>query len=355
MARLINGGCKTRVYLVKLGGFDTHNNQVINGDTSYGNHAALLYHFSNAIKAFMDDLASSGKDEEVVLFSFSEFGRRPYSNGSVGTDHGTAGPMFVVGTPVQPGVIGIAPDLVNTTNNGNLLTQYDYRQIFTTLLSDWMGACDTTISDTLFGDFLDQKLPLISDEYNVNVELPIELSWFRGWNDNDTHFLEWATATEINTDFFEVMRSTDGESFQAIGRTQAAGNSQNPLVYRFEDISPEAGTNYYRIRQVDQDGAFTFTHIISILNRGGAFSYKLFPNPIRSVMNLNVVAPENEPATITIWDAAGKRLLQVPVSLHEGMNRLSPPVQTLPEGNYTLEMRTSSGNRISEQFVKLAY
>lgn len=175
VARLINGGCQTKIYMVRLGGFDTHNAQAIQGNTTYGYHAALLYHLSTAVKAFMDDLAASGKDEEVVGCTFSEFGRRPYSNSNHGTDHGTAAPMLVFGKAVEPGVIGDV-NLTNLDSTGNLTVQTDYRQVFGTLLVDWLDADDGAVEAAEFQDFVEPLLLLINDEYHTttSVEPPIE-------------------------------------------------------------------------------------------------------------------------------------------------------------------------------------
>ncbi len=169
VARLINGGCQTKIYLVRLHGFDTHNAQAIQGNTTYGYHAALLYHLSTAIKAFIDDLAASGKEEDVVACTFSEFGRRPYSNSNHGTDHGTAAPMLVFGKAVQPGVLGDV-DLNNLDNTGNLTVQTDYRQVFGTLLVDWMDADETTIEAVDFQDFVHPLIRIINDDYHTTTD-----------------------------------------------------------------------------------------------------------------------------------------------------------------------------------------
>ena len=166
VARLIHGGCKTRIYLVRIGGYDTHDGQVIDSDPTRGIHSALLYHLSNAVKAFMDDLAASGYEEEVMAMTFTDFGRRPFSNASFGTDHGTAAPVFIFGKGVQPGVIGTNPDLNDLDDTNNLKIQNDYRQIITSLLCDWMGADLDALTAAEFDSFADQKLPVVHPDYS---------------------------------------------------------------------------------------------------------------------------------------------------------------------------------------------
>lgn len=169
IARLLAGGIKTRIFMTRIGGFDTHANQVESSDASVGRHAALLYHISETVKAFHDDLRAigGGLEDRVLTMTFSEFGRRAYSNQSYGTDHGKAGPILLFGNGLKGGVIGTNPDL-NDLDNGNIRHQFDYRQVYTTVLSDWLGATDSSIQTTGFADYLTQKLDLIADPTPVH-------------------------------------------------------------------------------------------------------------------------------------------------------------------------------------------
>jgi uncharacterized protein (DUF1501 family) len=151
IARLLDGGgpnqgVKTKVFLVKLGGFDTHAEQVESYDPTMGQHAALMYHISSAMKAFQDDLRARGLEDRVLTVTTSEFGRRVRSNGSYGTDHGTGAPVMIFGKGVQPGVVGKVPDL----NKENVEMQYDYRQVYANLLRDWMLVDEKKINDDIF-------------------------------------------------------------------------------------------------------------------------------------------------------------------------------------------------------------
>ena len=144
---MLAGGCKTRVFLVKIGGFDTHAEQVESYDTTMGAHAALLYHVSSAMKAFQDDLRARGLEDQVLTVTTSEFGRRIDSNGSYGTDHGTGAPVMIFGKGANPGVVGEVPDL----NERNVSMQYDYRQIYANIMRDWMGVSDQALNEIFPG------------------------------------------------------------------------------------------------------------------------------------------------------------------------------------------------------------
>lgn len=157
VARLLDGGgaglgVKTKVFLVKVGGFDTHAEQVESYDPTMGQHAALMYNISTAMKAFQEDLRARGIEDRVLTVTTSEFGRRVHSNGSYGTDHGTGGPMFLFGKGVKPGVVGNVPDL----SKSNVEMQFDYRQVYANLLKDWMLVDENIINnDIFFKNFID--------------------------------------------------------------------------------------------------------------------------------------------------------------------------------------------------------
>ncbi len=137
VAALIHAGMETRVYYVSQSGYDTHARQL---DT----HARLLGELSSAMQAFQNDLTAHKKDDQVLTMTFSEFGRRPTENGSSGTDHGTAAPLFVMGSPVQSGLLGTAPDL-NLAHNQDLQFTTDFRGIYGTVLDRWLEADSSQI------------------------------------------------------------------------------------------------------------------------------------------------------------------------------------------------------------------
>jgi uncharacterized protein (DUF1501 family) len=168
IARLIKGGIKTKIFLCRMGGFDTHGNQVVPGNTGLGNHAGLLYHLSSSVKAFYDDLEKLGVDDKVLSMTFTEFGRRAYSNNSNGTDHGTATPVLLFGTRLNNGVHGSNPDL-SDLDNGNLKYSTDYRQIYTSVVQDWFGASDESMIATGFDDWVGDKIDLIESTSSTEV------------------------------------------------------------------------------------------------------------------------------------------------------------------------------------------
>jgi uncharacterized protein (DUF1501 family) len=160
VARLIHGGLQTKVYYVSIGGFDTHAAQVDANDTTIGAHANLWRNVSEGIGAFQNDLKQQGTDNKVVGMTFSEFGRTVAANGTRGTDHGSAAPQFVFGKNLKGGMIGRSPSLTDL-ENGRLKMQFDFRQIYSTLLRDWFGTARTASNEVMMREF--GTLPIFND------------------------------------------------------------------------------------------------------------------------------------------------------------------------------------------------
>jgi len=164
VARLVAGGLRTPIYLVSLGGFDTHAKQTDTMDTTTGSHARLLARLSEAIHAFQQDLGYLQVGNRVLGMTFSEFGRRIQSNASGGTDHGAAAPVFVFGEGVQGGIIGDNPVFPERlTVSDNLTMQTDFRAVYATMLEKWFGAGAGETATVLMRDY--QNLALVKSAW----------------------------------------------------------------------------------------------------------------------------------------------------------------------------------------------
>ena len=149
VATLIDGGLGARVYHHDITGFDTHANEP-------ATHGRLWTEVSEGLRAFFTDLESHGLDDRVVVMGFSEFGRRVAENGSCGTDHGAASPMFIWGKPVRGGIYGEAPNLAEL-DFGDLKCTMDFRSVYATVVDDWLGANHRVVLGREFS-----KLPLVA-------------------------------------------------------------------------------------------------------------------------------------------------------------------------------------------------
>ena len=146
IAKLISGGMYSPFYLVHHGGFDNHADQP-------ENHAGLLERLATAMATFKTDLQNQGMDEDVLVITTSEFGRRTFENGANGTDHGSSAPHLVLGNNLAGGIFGGDPDLVNLDNNENLLHNIDYRQVYSSLITEWFGYGNEIVSNVFSQNF----------------------------------------------------------------------------------------------------------------------------------------------------------------------------------------------------------
>lgn len=181
VARMIKGNLGTKVYMVTLGGFDTHANQE---DV----HEYLLNNLSNSVKLFFDDLNDSGHDQDVLAMTFSEFGRRPDENGSQGTDHGAAAPIMLFGPALDDnGFVGTHPSLSSLDQNGNLIPGIDFRQIYATVMQEWLCIDGNTVNQALLGQTFDLiNLGISCETLSINdTPLQSTFSHLPIYNNND--------------------------------------------------------------------------------------------------------------------------------------------------------------------------
>lgn len=158
VAQIVTTIPEANLLYVQIGGFDHHSQEIgTNGDNftdkTLGQHANLLKAVSLGVQLFYNDMAAHGLADNVVIMTWSEFGRRPNENASHGTDHGTVAPLFVVGNPVQGGKLyGEQPSLSDLDSAGNMKWTVDFRSVYATILDKWLGADSQSILGGQFGD-----------------------------------------------------------------------------------------------------------------------------------------------------------------------------------------------------------
>jgi len=162
VARMINGGSTTKVYVIDHRGFDTHAGQVVTDAPQTGVHANLVGSLSDAVFAFQDDMNKMGKSQDVLGMTYSEFGRRIRSNAANGTDHGTAAPLFLFGDCVKGTTLGENPEINSAIDTqAGVEMQYDFRSVYATVLKDWFDMDESKITDVMGGEF--QYLPILNN------------------------------------------------------------------------------------------------------------------------------------------------------------------------------------------------
>ena len=246
VARLIKGQLGARIYHVSIGGFDTHANQ---GNMN-GPHANLLRNLAEAVKAFLDDLNADGWQEQVMVATFSEFGRRVDQNGSGGTDHGTAAPMFLFSDGVEGGLYGNLPNLADLDQTGNLKYEVDFRSVYATLLKDWFGLPAQTVESVLGGAFdtlnfvSDPATPVAVEDEPVPESFTLHQNYPNPFNPTTNITYTLARTERVTLRIYDAQ----GRLVQTlIDGTQPAGRHAVP----FNAGHLASGSYFYRLQTTD--------------------------------------------------------------------------------------------------------
>lgn len=183
--------------------------------------------------------------------------------------------------------------------------------------------------------------------------LPVELLTFGAEAREDHVAVTWLTQTERNSSYFEVERSSDGEHFTPIGRVEAAGVSVSRIDYSLLDEDPLDGMGYYRLRQVDKDGTFSFSNVVSVQFRSSAAKLMVHPNPADERILVAFDRSWTGMLEVEILDGAGRRVKRSKVQLEEGMSSFPLRIADIETGSYLVQIRSTDGSRSAiGRFVK---
>lgn len=200
------------------------------------------------------------------------------------------------------------------------------------------------------------EIPAGSTRYMTIVSLssatplPVQLVYFDVALQNREVVLNWQTATETNNDYFTVERSTDANSWEEVDQVEAAGTSQTPLFYTLTDYSPFPGTSYYRLKQTDYDGQFTYSSTRSV--HSGSTDYKevrIYPNPANDVLTVQITGNPNDSFSVTLSDFSGRQVIPE-TSMHQ--QSLELDVTSVKPGTYVLSIENfTSGERTNTKVI----
>lgn len=300
VARLIGGGLTTPVYIVNHpASHDTHENQV-NADLITGWQFNNLSILSKAIAAFQDDIQRMGKANKVTGMTFSEFGRRIKSNASIGTDHGTSAPVLFFGASLNGGMIGTSPNLpLNATVNDQIPMQHDFRQLYATVMQDWLCLTDTESQAVLGSSF--NKLPIFSSSV-----LPLEGVSLTGQYFHGESRLNCKAEQNQKYLWYALQYSTDGIRFSEVRRTSNNSSSaQATYYYTHATSSPKM---YYRIAAQDHQGKIDYSNIILLRSSDKQQLIRVFPNPVQNnTIHVEFFEAVTGPVDVTIYDLVGSK------------------------------------------------
>lgn len=181
--------------------------------------------------------------------------------------------------------------------------------------------------------------------------LPLSLISFSGIINNDNQaVLNWKTTLEMNTKEFIVEKSFDGITFSYLATVAAKGSNNNDTnLYDLIDKSPYPGNNYYRLKIVDNDNSFNYSNIVLLKTDKQAFAVtKMFPNPVHSTYNIEIIADKAKNINIELFDVIGKKVLSQSLNLQAGINEKQITLFALAAGAYVVQLRDETGNVIKK-------
>ena len=181
VSRLIKGGLKTKIYMVTIAGFDTHANQP-------DKHQRLMTNLTKAISNFYNDLSSQNLDSNVLTMTLSEFGRRSKENASSGTDHGAASTMLLFGKGLEgSGFVGNHPDLNELDNHGNLKPTNDFRDVYASILENWLCIDSDVVDATLRNTFNRLNLGLTCSSLGIEDDKFSDFKHYPIYSENNVY------------------------------------------------------------------------------------------------------------------------------------------------------------------------
>jgi len=326
VARLIGGGLKTPVYIVNHPyTHDTHENQVV----TQTNNLTIL---SKAVAAFQNDMDLMGKSNNVTGMTFSEFGRRIMSNASNGTDHGTAAPVFFFGAAVQGGVIGTSPNIpLNATVNDQVPMQNDFRQIYATVMQDWLCLTNAQAQTVLGSNFT--KLPIFK-----SIPLALDGVTLTGQYYNGQSRLSCRALQNMRYTYYALEFSVNGTTFAEVARTvNTSLNTDEQYSFTHQSRAPKM---FYRIAAEDHQGRVDYSNTVLLRASDKKQLMRIYPNPVEQhTIHIELFERPDVPVDVTIYDLVGSKIYY---------NRFHPTGTTLTfrvpasfstETHYILEVR----------------
>jgi len=177
------------------------------------------------------------------------------------------------------------------------------------------------------------------------------LQYFDAENKGGQNILSWVTATETNNNYFTIERCNDGVQFEPILNVKGAGNSTTPLSYKACDENPYTGINYYRLRQTDYDGNYSYSDIVPVLLLTEK-DLVIFPNPVNTTVNIAYNSISATTMNLQLIDLTGKVVSSFTYDINTGSNTLQINAGDIAPGVYILQAHLANGNTFYKKFIK---
>ncbi|MFK7950838.1 MAG: T9SS type A sorting domain-containing protein [Saprospiraceae bacterium] len=216
------------------------------------------------------------------------------------------------------------------------------------------GTSTVTFSNLAIGDVNKSVSCVVSDDCgsvsSAAVVLPVELTYFNARTSKNAVQLEWETATELNNKAFYVERSIDGIDYTEIATIEGAGTSVEPIQYRHIDNAPMKGTSYYRLRQVDFDGAVDYSEVVKVDFEGSTFVVNINPTAATNQVQVVLGQTYDDDLTVNIFDALGRNVMNTTIGA--GNNVLPIDVSNFQTGQYFIKLSNNTTS-ITKTFFRM--
>lgn len=241
----------------------------------------------------------------------------------------------VILPPVDQDPSSDYPNMINLRINlgagGPMNTDFQDASRVNTTLADFQNTSNWTKSTS--------DITLSCTNF-TNHMLPVELVVFNAEEKNKAIYLNWTTASELNNEKFEIEGSQDGREFQKIGEVEGKGTTLEQQEYSFTDKNPRKGISYYRLKQIDFDGQFEYSKVISLNFKGENGEVgEFYPNPSKSgLVNLDYTSETDDEIAVSVFDVTGKLVVNQIQQISNGDNNLSFDFSELNTGIYIVKV-----------------
>ncbi|MFZ9956159.1 MAG: T9SS type A sorting domain-containing protein [Flavobacteriales bacterium] len=313
-------------------------------------------------KQYLGDYSATSFDVHEYASTTETYHYVAFGVGSTGFYTGTA--VMHTETPTSPTLAN--PTFLIAKDQGiapNATSWYKTSVMSGATSYTFGGASSTTQITALTADGFTLGTSTDANAWNSNTQwyafgsadlLPVEMISFFGRKSREKVELDWQTASEMNSSYFEIQRSTDGVNFETIGVEDAAGFSNSLISYQFTDASAAKGMNYYRLKEVDTDGMFEYSDVVVVdfFTGNSLLQVSLYPNPMQDNAILSFDMPNEGRASVEVFDAIGRLVYSNEQVFAKGGNSLSLNDLAISTGNYFVRVIAQSALSETVQFSK---
>ncbi len=175
-----------------------------------------------------------------------------------------------------------------------------------------------------------------------SAALPLQWLSFTAVLSNGQSRLQWVTAQEFGNDYFDIQRSADGLNFVHFITVKSRGDNAAAQYYYAIDPSPFTGKTFYRIRQIDKDGHFSYSIIVAVFMNGESAGWSIFPDPVATLANIEIHLPAPQQLKLQLFDTGGRLLMVKELEAHAGVNNISWDMHGLNGGVYIISSNNNA-------------